>query len=164
MARENFVDDGYDPQEIYAGGAKDADGHSTNIRCHIPDPWMGAIQELIASPEWPEYRTPQDFYRDAIYHRIRWASRQPDRTSSARVRTLMAQAQAEAALQYRMSMQRSHRDILDLMQKTFGEAVANNDYMGIKETVKDIEALLDKMDEPWRSRLASELESWNRRV
>ncbi len=164
LARDKFVDDGYDPQEIYAGGAKDSDGHSTNIRAHIPDPWMGMISELVASPEWPEYRKPTDVYRDAIYHRIRWAGRQTNRKTSDRVRTLMAQAQAEAALRYRMNMQHSHRAIMTLMQETFSMAIANSDYTGLRETIKDLEAQLSKMDEPWRSELGRELASWERRL
>ncbi len=164
MARDKFVDDGYDPNEVYAGGAKDTDGHSTNIRAHIPDPWTGVISQLIASSDWPEYKTAQHFYRDAIYHRMRWASKVRNRSDSPRIRTLMAQAQADAALQYRMSMQRSHKAIVDLMSETMGEARANNDFMGMKETLKEIESLLDKMDEPWRSKLASELADWERRA
>ena len=164
MARDAFVDDGYDPAEVYSGGAKDSDGHSTNIRAHIPDPWMGAISQLVASNDWPEYKTPQDVYRDAIYHRMRWAARQPDRSSSPRIRTLMAQASAEAALQYRMSMQNSHRQIMELMQQTFGQAIAHNDFMGARETIKELEGLLSKMDEPWRSELGRELETWERRM
>lgn len=164
MARDDFRNDRYDPNEVYSGGAKDHQGHSTNIRCHIPDPWTAAIAEVINSPDWPEYRTPQDFYRDAIYHRMKWASRQESRSGSERVRTLMALIQGQAALDYATLIREASHSFIENARKTLSQLLGDGNILGVRETIKELEASLDDLGEPYRSSLRTEIESWERRA
>ena len=164
MAREAFIDDGYDPDEIYSGGSKDKQGHSTNLRVHVPDPWMAVMGELVSNVNWPEYRTIQHFVRDAIYHRLRWVERTRTRVLNERAQTLMTQVQIEAALAHRVQMQDSHKHIMETMRDAFSRSFAAGDFIGARESIKEVEALLGKMEEPWRSEVARELESWESRL
>lgn len=164
MAREDLRDDAYDPNQVYIGGSKDAQGHATNIRAKIPDTWMGSIGEIVNSPDWPEYRSVQDFYRDAIYHRMRWASRQPDRTTSPRVAKLMAIASGTAALDYHNMITTASKEYIDQASKTLQNLVANGNQLALREAIKELESTLDLIEEPYRSELARLLETYERRA
>lgn len=163
MARNDLRDDAYDPNEVYIGGSKDSDGHSTNIRAKIPDTWMGAVGEIVASPDWPEYRTVQDFYRDAIYHRMRWAARAPDRSTSPKVKALMALAHSDAALDYANLIREANQQLLDRATDTLRKHVSDGNQLLLRTTIKELEAGLDGMDEPWRSELEKTLETYDMR-
>ena len=164
MAREDLRDSKYDPDQIYTGGAKDSHGHSTNIRAHIPDNWVGVIAEFVASPDWPEYTTPQHFYRDAIFHRMRWASEQPGRRTSPRVKSLIAMAQSQASLSYANMMRETSQMLIEHARQTLSNLTGDGDDMTVRETIKDLEANLEHMTDPWRSELQRELSQWERRI
>jgi hypothetical protein len=150
VAREDFVNDGYDPDEIYSGGSKDRQGHSTNLRVHVPDPWVGLMAEIVANTKWPEYRTTQQLVRDAVYHRLRWIERTKTRPMTPRIKTLMAQLRIEEVLTSRMAMQERHDNMLKTMHTAFSQAVAQGDFVGAREVKKEVEELLEQMEEAWR--------------
>jgi hypothetical protein len=163
VARNDLRDDAYDPNEVYIGGSKDRDGHSTNIRAKIPDTWMGTIGEAIASPDWPEYRSPQVCYRDAIYPRMRWMARAPDRSSSPKVRALMALAHSEAAMDYANLIRDANQSLLERADDTLRKMVSDGNQLALRSAIKELEAGLDGMEEPWRSQLESKLSEYDRR-
>lgn len=164
MARNDLRDDAYDPNDIYMGGAKDAQGHSTNIRAHIPDTWVGMINQVVSSPEWPEYQTLQDFYRDAIFHRMRWAQQQPNRGRDPKVRTLMAIINSQATLNHQATVRAAAEEQVNAASRTLSQMVADGNPVAVRETIKELEANLTDLPEPWRGRLAAELETWERRI
>jgi hypothetical protein len=91
VARKDFnASDDYNPDDIYSGGSMDAHGHSSNLRCHVPRAWLGPLTMLVASPQWPEYDSVQAIIRDALYHRMHWASTQRDREATVGVARAMA--------------------------------------------------------------------------
>lgn len=61
-------DKGYDPHHFYTH-SQDKKGHSFHLRVNFPKPLAGAIGALIQTGIIPQYRTIEDFARDAIYHR-----------------------------------------------------------------------------------------------
>ena len=164
MARQDFEDDGYSPEEIYSGGSKDTQGHSTNLRCTVPDPWMAAIGELIASADWPEYKTSQHFVRDAIFHRITWAGKQPSRGDNERVKRLVAMSKLQAEINYRAMERESFDDLLNDIKKSLRDAHADGDILGMRELLKEIEHTLDNIPDPYRSQVQDEIISWDRRI
>lgn len=164
MARQDFIDDTYDEEEIYAGGSKDAQGHSTNMRTHIPDPWMAAIGELISSPDWPEYKTSQHFIRDAIFHRLHWSLRQGKRKTSERVKRLVALSRLQAETNYRAMEREAFQELITDLRQAFRDAHADGDNMGLRELLKETEAHLDDMPQPYRDQIRDEIISWDRRL
>lgn len=164
MGRDSFSQDLYDQDDVYTGPAKDDKGHSHNIRCHIPPDWVSAIAEFINSPDWPEYKTPQDFYRDAIYHRMRWASKQPDRGRNERVRTLMAMASIQAALGHKTMIRAESQKLLEEARQAFASLAGDGNLIAVRELIKDLEYSLTDIEEPYRSQLAHEIETWERRI
>ncbi len=153
----------YDQDVVYTGGAKDGQGHSTNIRAHIPDPWVGAISELVGSKEWPEYTTAQRFYRDAIFHRLRWCASQPNRTSP-RIIALIAIAQGQAELDATNLRREASKEYVENARTTLATLLADNDEASAREELKTLEATSEHLQDPWRADLQREIDRVERRL
>ena len=74
MAREDFKS--HDPTEysiddIWRGSA-DKQGHSAYVRVPFPKHWAGQMNAITQSDLF-DYKSQQDFVRDAVYHRLHWA-------------------------------------------------------------------------------------------
>ena len=74
VARDEFKS--HDPTEyniddIWRGSA-DKQGHSAYVRVPVPKHWAGQMNAITQSDLF-EYKSQQDFVRDAIYHRLHWA-------------------------------------------------------------------------------------------
>ncbi len=165
MAREKLNDANvYDPDVVYTGRSTDSHGHSTNIRSHIPDPWVAIVSEFVHSADWPEYMSPQAFYRDAIYHRMKWASMHSDRWTSARVKALIAIAEGEAALDYADLMRESSKLYVEKARKTLSDLHGDNNQAAVKMTLASIEAGLPYIEEPWKSELTRLVDDAERRM
>lgn len=85
--------DGYDPSEVYTR-ATDGQGHKEVMHIPLPPYLLNQIGSFVSDAKVLGYRTPQDFVRDAIVHRLHhWGdSLPPDRkiawkTTMAMVRT-----------------------------------------------------------------------------
>lgn len=61
----------YSPDKFYTH-ATDKKGHCVSIRTAVPPNLSSEIDTLIASRKYPDYKTPQDFVRDAVFHRLQW--------------------------------------------------------------------------------------------
>lgn len=61
----------YAPDRFYTGSTNKK-GFGQVVRIQIPPTITNEISALIASRAIPEYRTAQDFYRDAMIHRLHW--------------------------------------------------------------------------------------------
>lgn len=58
----------YDERKFYTY-SEDKKGHSSYVRLWIPKNLAGQIGRVVNSGQIPEYRSSQDFYRDALFHR-----------------------------------------------------------------------------------------------
>ncbi|GIV04083.1 MAG: hypothetical protein KatS3mg015_2913 [Fimbriimonadales bacterium] len=63
----------YSPNKFYTR-AVDKQGHKETLHVPVPPAIYAAVSELIASRKFPALRTPQDFVRDAIIHRLHYLS------------------------------------------------------------------------------------------
>ena len=74
MARDDFKTQDpseYNIDDVWRGSA-DKQGHSAYIRVPVPKHWSGQINAMVQSGHF-DYKSQQDFARDAIYHRLHWA-------------------------------------------------------------------------------------------
>lgn len=62
------VNSWYDERKFYTY-SEDKKGHSIQIRLWVPKNVAGQIGRVVNSEQIPEYRSAQDFYRDALLHR-----------------------------------------------------------------------------------------------
>lgn len=164
MARTDFEQHNtYDPDEVWAKGAADEQGHSVNLRIKVPTEWAGAIAELTSAKQWPEYKTPQDFIRDAIHHRLHWAEAQPDRESIPEVANLMAIESVYTNIRRYEALNKQFKAMRDQMVDAFRDS-AVTDPQVLAAQIEDLSDVADRFPEPFRTRLHEDLDYWKRRV
>lgn len=163
MAREDFNQSQYDVNEVWSGGAADHQGHSVNLRVKVPVEWSGAIAELTASKSWPEYKTPQDFIRDAIHHRLHWAESQSGRESIPEVANLMAIERVFTSIRRYEALNKQFKAMRDQMIDAFRDS-AVTDPQVLAAQIEDTTTIAEDFPEPFRSRLLDDLDFWKRRV
>jgi hypothetical protein len=166
MAREEFIDSAYSINEVYTGGASDQKGHSVNPRVKMPDHWLAAIHAVVDDLNaFPEYRRNHvAFIRDAIHHRLVWASEQTNRGDMSRVRHHAAMLKAEAQLQLRTQTRDQFTALSKLLDSTFTTALIEGDLTGIQELMDDFATTLNDWPEPYRTKLQASLHYWEKRI
>jgi hypothetical protein len=128
----------YDVDQIITA-SQDKFGHSANVRTHIPRPWVGMINEIVQSDDWPEYKGQNAFIRDAIYHRLHWASEQSDRYMKPEVAKQIIIAQRMASYeQLRQDLEQIEELMTDL-DDTFRKVVSSGDLATAKTMLSDFE-------------------------
>lgn len=60
-------DDWYDERRFYTF-TEDKNGHSAKVTMNVPKNLAGTIHKLVGSSKIPELKSPQDFYRSALFH------------------------------------------------------------------------------------------------
>lgn len=144
MAHNDFVAQGntYDPNEIMTK-ARDAHGHSTNQRVHIPPSWRAIMEVYIQSDLWPEYTGIQPIVRDALYHRLHWAAEQKARGDSPMVKQAMVRERYRKRLnmdsEYENSMKEFRRNVDDVL----GSMLQQEQFEAVQAYCEDI---LQEMD------------------
>lgn len=84
---------GYDPSKFYTS-ASDGQGHGRAVRFDAPPSIVGEIAELLASGQFPAYRSAADFWRDAAIHRLHFlADNLNDRSLAASLHEYLAIAE-----------------------------------------------------------------------
>lgn len=139
-------DDGYDPKEFYTA-SEDRKGHDLQIRLRVPKNLAGLIGRVVGSGAIPEYRTQQDFYRDAMTHRAYQVAHWIDDGELAREITL-AILQAEEDF-----ISQSRRDAEQLMESTrsnLEDAIRRGDNSWVLEHIKDRYLKLSSLPEAYR--------------
>lgn len=74
VARDDFKTQDpseYSIDDVWRGSA-DKQGHSAYVRVPVPKHWSGQMIAIVQSGDF-DYKSQQDFVRDAIYHRLHWA-------------------------------------------------------------------------------------------
>ena len=59
----------YDPARIYTRSTNKFD-HSTPLTVGFPREVLALVGKIVSSGVWGEYRSNQDFVRDAVVHRL----------------------------------------------------------------------------------------------
>ncbi len=112
--------------------SEDKKGHSIQIRLWVPKNLAGQIGRVANSGQIPEYRSPQDFYRDALVHRAHviaeWLD---DGELKAEVGMLSMLAEEETIAQ----IKRDAENLIEATKENLEEAWSNGDYEWLEEHV-----------------------------
>lgn len=92
------VDSTYSVDKFYTA-SRNKKGFCTSVRLAVPPETLAHIGEMVAQRVFPEYRTPADFFRDAIVHRLKYAeTAAPNRVLSEESKRIREMLMVEAEL------------------------------------------------------------------
>lgn len=139
----------YSPDRIY-NRATDGKGHKENVLCPVPPSILHEIQALVASKVFPEYRTTQDFIRDAIVHRAKYVS---ERIKSG----VLAKAVDDEIMLSVLARERADRKakqtIINGFQEEFRDCVLARDRARLADLVQNAFDFADQLPDPYGKEL-----------
>lgn len=142
----------YNPDALYIV-ASDDKGHSESIRLKIPPTYEYIIQAIMREHE--EFRTVQDFIRDAIVHSLhRWVDNPPfpDPAVAAWLRSIRMQATHEVV----QAITKQHRESIATAQATMEMHAELEDWNAINEIVVVLDETAEDEEESLPPGLAHE--------
>lgn len=123
----------YDERKFYTY-SEDKKGHSIQIRLWVPKNVAGQIGRVINSDQIPEYRSSQDFYRDALLHRaFRVAQWIDDGELQAEVGLAMMLAEEDAIKQMKADVEA----LVESTRENLTAAWERGDYDWIEKHVNE---------------------------
>lgn len=169
MAREDFTrdNDGYSVDNIYPGKSTDDKGHSFHLRVPIPTHWQAIMMTYVSSPEWPEYRSLQDFARDAIYHRWNWAKdweRRNGRPLTPELKQLMAMAAGQSRAEQSRLVDERFIEYMDAQEEAMRLKYNRQDFSALMEIIEELEVAAEDFMEKDRLRVLEMADTWRRKV
>lgn len=108
----------YDPDKVY-NASRDSKGFGSSLRMKVPPSLLSELGHVVQSGIITEYRTREDFFRDAIVHRLHWvADRVPSIAPYAAQFTAAAEADSLIALnEHRDDMVKSAAKIVESVRR-----------------------------------------------
>lgn len=139
------LDDGldYSPDKFYTQ-SKNGGDDGDKITLRVPRGVTTQIDEWIGQRLVSPYRTRQDFYRDAIFHRMHWVKEAlKDPATANRLQTLFAETALElrrGEMERRLTTYRYYKDLLR-------DTLANREWDLFHETLAEVERDADAWPE-----------------
>lgn len=139
-------DEWYDPRQFYTA-SDDRKGHDRQVRFNIPKNIAALVGRVVGSGAIPEYRSPQDFYRDAFVHRATQVARWIDDGELAREVGLMALLAEE---DYIAQQRTDAETLIKHMRANFEDAYRRGDYAWITAHAKEKYEALSSIPEAFQ--------------
>lgn len=139
-------DQWYDERHFYTA-SEDRHHHSTTIYLHVPKNMRAAIGVVVGSGAIPEYRSAQDFYRDAIFHRAhRVAKWIEDDSLSREVHLQMLLSDQQVIAQERQDA----KELLASTRQNIEDAMGHQEYLRVAEWLKAAAEQISSLPEPYQ--------------
>jgi hypothetical protein len=142
-------EDPYDPDEFYVSST-DRQGHHATQYISLKPETSGEIASMVASKDFPEYKTAGHFIRDAIVHRLHYLEDlRPNADRARYIRLLMHAANQERE----DTVQREQVQLCEKWETTMQNLSLANDWPGLRRAVKACRAAAEDLQEPYDRRL-----------
>lgn len=165
MAHGDFAAEsgGYDPDEIITI-SQDTNGHSTNLRVHVPTTWRAMMEPIIQSDQWPEYGSVQAIFRDALYHRLHWISEQKVRTQFPEVARAVVRDRYRKRLEADVALEAEAREFRQTIDRTLSEMLQREEYEAVQSLAEDMLEDIDSFRGPEQEKLTNQLHTYLERA
>ena len=142
---------GYDPEQFYCT-ATDKKGHCQEFRVKAPPQVAGQLSAMLATRKFP-YRTQNDFFRDAMIHRLH----QLARMNEGEVRDLLDNLVAGLVVEDRINRARVElgrlAGMVTAIEALGDEAYAAQDGPMLEEALSEAKTLGETVREPYAQQL-----------
>jgi superfamily I DNA and RNA helicase len=121
--------------------ASDRQGHSAKYQVKVPTNIAGELAAIIQSGKIPEYRTPQDIFRDALIHQLHYLERIVDDPEFSRRISM-------AIIHQDLMTKQSEREEFYVLMEAIKEEIAHLQTTGQGDKLRRyLVDLLDKAEE-----------------
>lgn len=124
------------------------------------------MKDYAESREWPEYKTKEDFIRDAVYHRIKWAEAQKNRVPSGHAKNyyLMIDLSNEIAIE--RAARQAFIDLRSEIEKMSQEALEDRNYDELADRLNSYRERIASSDFPdvQRTKLLDDIDWWEKKT
>ena len=150
----------YSPARFYTRSTNQFD-HSQTVQTGFPREVMALVSKIVHAGVVPEYRSNQDFIRDAVVHRLHQVAAFLDDPAMdytltiERVQCILDQRAADIAALDRMA-----ESIEDLA----GRALTDQNWANLREVIRQAETLADQIAGPWGARMDRQVAQWRDQI
>lgn len=150
----------YDPARIYTRSTNKFD-HSTPLTVGFPREVLALVGKIVSSGVWGEYRSNQDFVRDAVVHRLQtMAGQLEDETFEYR---LMIE-RVQCILDQRAADMRALDKMAESLEEIGDRAADDGNWANLREIIRQTEILADQIGGPWGVRMDRQMDAWRARI
>ena len=150
----------YDPARIYTRSTNKFD-HSTPLTVGFPREVLALVGKIVSSGVWGEYRSNQDFVRDAVVHRLQtMAAQLGDKTFEYR---LMIE-RVQCILDQRAADMRALDKMAESLEEIGDRAAEDGNWANLREIIRQTEILADQIGGPWGVRMDRQMDAWRARI
>lgn len=150
---------GYSEERFYTSSS-DVRGHSKMLRVWLPQGIDAQVYEAVNGI--PQYRTVQDFMRDAIVHRLEYL--QHRYVLSDQGRRLLEIERWKADSERRSAEIQTMTSAVNNVGERLAEAWTAEDYQLLKQEYEEAKDQIDWLREPYKGRMVELLKEWGRKA
>lgn len=148
----------YSPDNYYTYSV-DGKGHKEKYNLPVPPSVYGRIGELIASKKVAQYRTPQDFIRDAIIHRLAYLN---DFLKDAGIAEAIKHEMLLSQIEDQARTQRQLESLVTRTQEELELAYGRQDRVMMKSIFERVEYFINDVREPYHSDIENTVKKYRR--
>lgn len=163
---------GYDPSKFYTRATDVVHGHADSMRLRLPPDVLSQVGDLINLRDdtgkrkvFPDYKSVQDFVRDAIVHHLH------NRTEQAGDRDLIEQTTEVLKRMAFEDFTRRMKEDVDLWKRVFEEArtalvglLQDEAWAQMWVCIREIQHYADEHPDPYRTRFKEMIKEFRERV
>ena len=150
----------YDPSRVYTRSTNKFD-HSTPLTVGFPREVLSLVGKVVSSGIWGEYRSNQDFVRDAVVHRLQTIAGQLNDDTFA-YRLMIERVQC--ILDQRAADMRALDKMADSLEEIGDRAADDGNWANLREVIRQTEILADQIGGPWGVRMDRQMDAWRARI
>lgn len=156
------VDDDYSPDEFYTKATNKHDHSSTPYSVRVDPTTSAQISALIASGKIPHYKTPSDFFRDALVHRLHYLVYRMD-LGTDEMREMLSRTREQARLDMLASQVADIEKMIQTAQDGMNNAMLKGDVFMLDQIREGLERQVENLREPYRGKVVGMISTLNSR-
>lgn len=124
---------GYSVDQFYTGSRDRRGFRGSTYKIQVSPEVSGELAALVASKEFPEYRTSHDVIRDALVHRLHWLS---EHTAEPRTSVIVQRMTADYILQEAVDIMRYRKNAINSLESMAREVRTPEDRNHCKAAIQ----------------------------
>lgn len=122
------------------------------------------MEQYVQSESWPEYRTVADIVRDALYHRLHWASEQKHRGNFPNVAQAVIRERYRKRLEQDAQYEQEMREFRNQIDVTLTQMLQRDEHESVMSYCEDLLADIDSFHGREQEKLINQIQTFMERA